>query len=129
MLDMVRAREHYEKALRDAGRIAEHERLLIQAAYAGDFGRADEAAVLYGAYLRLYPDDYSVRYTLATHLMQTRRYDDAVEQFKEVVRVWPAYAGAWVNLATCRTLTGKPAEALPELGESLRSGAQVAHFG
>ena len=62
---------------------------------ADDFGRAAEAADLNRAYLSLYPDDYGVRYNLANHLMQTRRYGEAVEQFQEVVRVWPAYAGAW----------------------------------
>jgi len=134
MSDPERARKHYEKALQSSDRVTERERLLVRALYASDFGRADEAADLYRAYLRLYPDDHSVRYSLANYLMQTRRYDEAAEQYKEVVRLWPASGGAWVNLATCRTLSGKPAEALPNWEKAfeleptwLTSGSSLTH--
>ena len=95
----AKSKQHFEKALRLAGRISERERLLIEAAYRGSIGPVEDAVRAYKIYLAAYPDDSLTRYDLGSLLMRDGRFQEAVEQLKEVVRVEPASASALVNLA------------------------------
>lgn len=114
--DPVRGKQHYEKALQLAGRTTERERALIEAQYVSDRGETQAGAQLYLAYLKTYPDDLSIQFTLANLYLRERRLVDAITRLKEVVRIDPANAGAWINLATCHTILGKYTEALQSFG-------------
>jgi tetratricopeptide (TPR) repeat protein len=110
--DPIRGREHYERALRLAGRITERERLGLLASYQHDLGHRDEAVQDYRVYLGRYPDDVQVRFDLASLLLQNARYQEAVGELEEVVRVHPTDARAWVGLATSWAALGEPSRAL-----------------
>jgi tetratricopeptide (TPR) repeat protein len=107
-----KGRERYAKALELASRTTDRERLLIQAAAADAGGDKPEAIRLYGAYLATYPDDTRVRYSLGTLLMNNRRPAEALEQFREVIRIAPASANAHINMATSLNQLQRTREAL-----------------
>jgi tetratricopeptide (TPR) repeat protein len=108
----ARGRECFARALDLASRTTDRERLLIQAAAAAASGDASDAMRLYGAYLATYPDDTRVRYSLGTILMRNKRPAEALEQFRDVIRIAPASANAHVNMATSLTGLGRAREAL-----------------
>ena len=106
-------KEHYEKALRLSGRTTDRERQLIGAHYQDDLGHLDQAIGLFQRYLKDYPDDSHARSNLAYVFMKSRRLEEAIEGFKEVLRIDSRDADASVKLATCYVISGKYAEALP----------------
>ncbi len=114
----VLAKEHFEKALQRPERITERERLYIQATYKHDLGHLDEAIQLYDLYLKAYPDDSDTRYNFGNLLMRNERPQEAIEQYKEVIRVAPNNANAYINLATCYSELGKHPEALAHYGKA-----------
>ncbi len=131
--DPVRGKGHYEKALQCAGRITERERLLIQASYQSDLGPPDQAVQLFDRYLASYPDDVTTRYNYGSLLMRSRRPEQAIEQLKEVVRLAPTHARAFINLATAYRALGRSDQAGPyydkafELEPGLLNVANVVH--
>jgi tetratricopeptide (TPR) repeat protein/DNA-binding winged helix-turn-helix (wHTH) protein len=106
-------KEHYEKALRLSGRTTDRERQLIEAHYQDDLGHLDQAIGLFQRYLKDYPDDSNARSNLAYVFMKSRRLEEAIEGFKEVLRIDSRDGDASVKLATCYVISGKYAEALP----------------
>ena len=61
----------------------------------------------------MYPGDAAIRYNFGTLLMRNHRPEEAIEQFREVVRVDPRHASAFVNLATSYRELGRPEQAIP----------------
>ncbi len=126
-------KQHYERALHNEERITDRERLFIRAAFARDLGRIEEASEDYRLYLSIYPDDAVARYVYATMLMLNQRPDAAIEEFKEVIRIAPSYAPAYINLATTYKKLDRPQEALPyyakafELERTFLSTATINH--
>jgi tetratricopeptide (TPR) repeat protein len=111
----VKCQEHVEQALRLSDRTTERESLYIRASYAHDTGRHQEAEQLYRLYLQTYPDDYKIRGSLAYLFMRTERQEEAIREYKELLRVSPDTidsAGAYINVATSYKGLGKYAEAL-----------------
>ena len=90
---------HYQAALATMDRITDRERLYIEAAHQRDLGHVEEAIRYHRLYLAAYPDDADTRYNLATFLMLNRRLQEAVNQFREVIRVAPNHTRALINLA------------------------------
>ncbi len=117
----ARGKEHYEKALQCSDRVTERERLLIQASYQRDLGHFNEAVPLYRAYLQLYPDDSAMRYNFGTLLMRNRHPEEAIEQLKEVIRLDPRHASAFVNIATSYRQLGRSDHALPYYGKAFEA--------
>ena len=113
-----KGREHYAKALELASRTTDRERLLIQAAAAGAGGDLPEEMRLRLAYLTTYPDDISVRYDLGTNLMRNHQPAQALEQFREVIRIAPASANAYINMATSLNQLHLTREALDAYGKA-----------
>ncbi len=111
--DLAKGREHYEKALQLSERTTERERELIQANYHDDLGHVDQAIELYRRYLKSYPDDSQARFNLAYLFMKSRHLEEAIEGFREVLRVDSKNANAAVDLATCYVILGRYTEALP----------------
>ena len=94
-------KEHYEKALRLSERTTDRERLLIRAEFAHSQNHFNEAYQLLQEYLLEYPDDAGMRNSFA-HLLRTNdRCDEAIEQYKQVLRVNPRAAGSLIDIATC----------------------------
>ncbi len=126
-----KGKEYYERALRNAERITDRERLFIQASYARDLGHVEGAVQLFKLYLLVYPDDTAARYSFGTMLMINNRVEEAVEEFKEAIRAVPTYGAAHINLATSYVRLEKPVEALQyyakafELEPNLASIANV----
>ncbi len=110
--DPVEGKVHYEKALQLSQRTTERERLYIQAKYADALNHFHEAAQLFDLYLKNYPDDWRVRSTLADLYRNNGRQEEAIEQFKEVLRLSPSSAAAHVNMATCYVALGRFPEGL-----------------
>jgi DNA-binding winged helix-turn-helix (wHTH) protein/tetratricopeptide (TPR) repeat protein len=108
-----KGREHYERALALIHRTTERERMIIEAQYHHALGQLEPAERLYRAYLVVYPDDTVMRSNYATMLRGARRCEDAIPQYREVLRVDAADANATVNLATCFALLGQHDQALP----------------
>ncbi|MBZ5498600.1 MAG: protein kinase [Acidobacteriia bacterium] len=103
---------HFEKALSVADRTTDRERQSIRLEYESNFGTFETARNLYDVYLSSYPDGVAQRYNYGNLLRDHGEIDKAIEQFTEVLRVAPNWAGAHINLATCYSLQDRSQEAL-----------------
>ena len=93
-------KKEYEKALSLVPRTTDRERMIIETRYAQDQNHVSEADVLFRAYLDRYPDDSVMRYDYANLLRKNERQTDAIEQYKQVLRVAPDFAHAYIGIAT-----------------------------
>jgi serine/threonine protein kinase len=98
--DPPKGKAEFEKALKNSDRLTDRERLYLQASYKGQLGYLDEAVQLHNVYLRTYPDDTITRFSFGSLLMHNRRFQEAIDQFKEVIRVVPKDANTYIQLAT-----------------------------
>src|SRR5262245_56288207 len=80
--------------------------------YHSSLDHTTEAIDLYRLYLTRWPDDVGVRYGFGTFLRNAGRVDDAIEQFRQAIRVAPDMARAHVNLATSYHMKGQFRDAL-----------------
>lgn len=94
------AKREYEKALSLSLRTTDRERMIIETHYALDQNHVSDAERLFGAYVQRYPDDSEMRFDYANLLRKNDRYADAIEQYKEVLRVAPDFAHAYIGIAT-----------------------------
>ena len=101
-----------EKALALSDRVTDRERAFLKAEYQSELRHYNEAIALLQAYLATYPDDWRVRYNFATTLRNANRHQEALEQFKEVIRIAPNDAFAYINMATTQSLLGDTPGAL-----------------
>jgi tetratricopeptide (TPR) repeat protein/predicted Ser/Thr protein kinase len=97
----VRGKEHYEKALQLAERTTDRERQYIQTRYAQELGHEAEATNLFNVYLKSYPDDWGMRYNYAGLLRSDGHIQEALEQYKELARIYPNNPSTYVDIATC----------------------------
>jgi DNA-binding winged helix-turn-helix (wHTH) protein/tetratricopeptide (TPR) repeat protein len=103
-------KKEYEKALSLLSRTTDRERMIIETRYALDQNHVPEADLLFGAYLNRYPDDSVMRFDYANLLRKNDRQTDAIEQYKEVLRVAPDFAHAYVGIASAyKKLNNNPA--------------------
>ena len=116
----VEGKTQYEKALQLSERTTERERLYIQAKYADAINHYSEAAQGFELYLKNYPDDWRVRTSLADLYRNNDRPQEAIEQFKEVLRLSPSSAAAYVNMATCYIALGNFSEGLRDWEEAFK---------
>ncbi len=107
--DRVRGKEHLEKALKLSDRVTERERQQIQIQYEDNLGTKQNALNLYRIYLQMYPDDTMYRYNYANSIRDNLQTEEAIAQYREVLRVDPNNAPSWINLSGCyRTLQNYP---------------------
>jgi class 3 adenylate cyclase/tetratricopeptide (TPR) repeat protein len=107
--DRVQGKEHLEKALKLSERITERERQQIQIQYEDNVGSKQNALGLYRVYLKDYPDDTMYRYNYANSIRDDLQTEEAITQYREILRVDPNNAPSWTNLAGCyRTLQNYP---------------------
>jgi eukaryotic-like serine/threonine-protein kinase len=107
-----RGKEHMDKALQLAERTTERERLYIQTRYAQDLGHVAEARNFFDVYLKSYPDDWGMRFNYAALLRGDGQLQDALEQYKELVRISPNNPFIYIDLATTQNGLGNYQEAL-----------------
>lgn len=105
-------KEHMEKALQLAERTTDRERLYIQTRYEQDLGHVDEARTRFDVYLKAYPDDGGMRFNYASLLRSNGQLQDALEQYKELVRIAPSNPTIYIDIATTYNGLGNFAEAV-----------------
>jgi predicted Zn-dependent protease len=93
-------------------RATDREQLRIRASYEANLGHVEQAAKHYRVSLEAYPDDTDLRASFARLLMLNRRYQEAITEFNEVLRVDAKRARAWIGLATCNRELNRFSEAL-----------------
>ncbi len=116
----VNAKAHFEKALGLVDRTTEREKMVIRLQYQSQYGTPDSARNLFEAYLRAYPDSIAQRYNYAGMLRDHQELDRAVQQYKEVIRLAPDNASAFINLATTYSAQDKDREALATYDRAFR---------
>jgi tetratricopeptide (TPR) repeat protein len=127
------AQQHLDRALALRDRIADRERLLIQAEYASALRHTDDALKYFATYLKIYPDDVTVQSNVGGILMRAGRCDEAGEHLRAAIQLQPTNTGALINLASCLALQGKYAEALAqydrvfEIEPSFRTNSNLNH--
>lgn len=123
----------YVKALQLSTRTTERERLSIQVGYAAQQRHYDEADKLYHIYLDKYPDDTRMRVNFGIELRHEGHYQDAIDQYLEVVRIAPEDSGSYIDLATSYIGLGNSPEAIRyytkafELEPYLKTYANLNH--
>lgn len=97
----VEGKKHFERALQLSERTTERERLFLRAMFAANQNHFAEASQLLQEYLQEYPDDSGARFSFAHVLRDNDRCPEAIDQYKEVLRLDPHSAGSKVDIATC----------------------------
>lgn len=115
-----RGKEHMDKALQLAERTTERERLYVQTRYAQDLGHVSEAKSCFDVYLRAYPDDWGMRFNYASLLRSNGQLQDALEQYKELVRMEPNNPFNYIDIATTYDELGNFNEALRNYEEAFK---------
>src|SRR5579863_2428913 len=105
-------KEHMEKALQMEKRTTDRERLYIQTRYEQDLGHVEEARTRFDVYLKAYPDDAGMRFNYASLLRSNGQPQDALEQYKELVRIAPNNPTIYIDIATTYNGIGNYAEAI-----------------
>ncbi|MEI8040959.1 MAG: tetratricopeptide repeat protein [Verrucomicrobiota bacterium] len=82
-------------------------------------GNEDAAIVEYQAAVAIEPRS-EIHFILGETLSKQRRYDEAVAEFTELLKVSPDDAGALVQIGIARALQGRTDEAVQSLAEALR---------
>jgi tetratricopeptide (TPR) repeat protein/TolB-like protein len=101
--DSPRGEAHFERALAEADRLTDRERLSIRAQAEAWRGNRDEASVLYTALLTAYPDDRTARYAHGYNYLRAGRMRDARDVFARLTAEDTLNASALINLATALT--------------------------
>jgi DNA-binding winged helix-turn-helix (wHTH) protein/tetratricopeptide (TPR) repeat protein len=105
-------KRHLERALALADRTTLRERRKIEANYARYNGGRDEAVAAYMDYLRLWPDDRSIRGNLASLYRNSGDCEHALPQY-EILRASDDNEGSvHINMGACHSKLGDLAAAL-----------------
>jgi serine/threonine protein kinase/tetratricopeptide (TPR) repeat protein len=110
--DPVEGKKHYERALQLSERTTERERLYVRAMFAVSQNHFAEASQLLQGYLNEYPDDAATRFSLAHLLRDNDRCPEAIDQYKEVLRLNYSSAGSMIDIATCNAILQNYPEAI-----------------
>jgi len=116
----VKAKAHFEKSLSLAERTTDREKMVIRLQYENQYGTPDSARSLFETFLRAYPDSIAQRYNYAGMLRDHQELDKAEQQYKEVIRIAPDNASAFINLATTYSLQDKEREALATYDQAFK---------
>jgi tetratricopeptide (TPR) repeat protein len=81
---------------------------------------------LFGNLVQVMPENHLAHHILGCVYLREHRLDEAVEEFKEALRLRPTYAEASSNLGMALELSGKPAEAIEQYEGALRESPELA---
>ena len=70
--------------------------------------------------LAVRPDTYTAHYNLGVYLANHKRYDRAIEEFSEVIRIQPRHYEAHCDLGRVLQMKGRNREAIEHYDEALR---------
>ncbi|HEY6388717.1 MAG TPA: winged helix-turn-helix domain-containing protein [Candidatus Acidoferrum sp.] len=115
-----RCAQEFEKALALSSRTTEREQREIQMNYAGEMGHVKESEQLYRFYLQEYPDDWAACSRHARFLRTHAQWEEAIEQYREILRIAPSETQFYLDIATAYKSLGKPAEAIQAYSEAFR---------
>ncbi|HET6341344.1 MAG TPA: BTAD domain-containing putative transcriptional regulator [Gemmatimonadota bacterium] len=123
-LDLEAAEEAVSRAVRHGGRLAERDRLLLEAWQAYFSGRATDAERLYRRILEAHPEDVEAWFQLAEVQFHYgppggRPIAEPGPAFQRVVELEPNHEGALLHLARIAARAGRVAE-IDSLAEHLR---------
>ena len=121
--------EEYQTALALTKRTTERERMIIELNYAGSQEHFDEADSLCKAYLKRYPDDWTVHGNYARLLRTNGHADAAIGQYKEMLRVVPDDARTEVELATAYKTLGRFQEAISAYAQAFQIDPSIMTSG
>ena len=113
--------QEYEKALAFSDRVTDRERMIISTSFANDMDHVNEAATLYQAYLKQYPDDWSMLKDYAHLLRMHGRAQETIQQYQEILRVAPDDASTYLEMATAYS-------DLHDFPNALRAYSQAFHL-
>jgi pentatricopeptide repeat protein len=99
--DPVEGKKECERALQLSERTTERERLYMQAMVEVSQNHFADALPLLQGYLKEYPDDAGVRFSLAHLLRGNDRCPEAIDEYREVIRLSYQPAGSMIDIATC----------------------------
>jgi tetratricopeptide (TPR) repeat protein len=116
--EQPQGQQEYEKALAFSERVTDRERMVISAKFADDMNHAGEAADLYQAYLKQYPDDWTMLKNYAHLLRMHGRAPEAIKQYQEILRVAPDDANTYLEMATAYS-------GVPDLPNALQAYSQA----
>jgi serine/threonine protein kinase/tetratricopeptide (TPR) repeat protein len=116
------------KAFDLRGRVSEHEKLNISAAYHGFVTEElDKEIGVYQVWTQNYPDDESPRSNLGAGYGYLGQWDKALAEFKEALRLEPDDVVAYGDLAACYLALNQPAEAKRVIEQAL--GRKLDNWG
>ncbi len=72
-----------------------------------NLGLAQKSVAYYQRYLALHPRDANVRVDLGTQLLALERFEEAVEQYQEALRLFPNFYNASYNLSIAYSRMGQ----------------------
>jgi DNA-binding winged helix-turn-helix (wHTH) protein/tetratricopeptide (TPR) repeat protein len=110
--DSQKGDEEYEKALAQTPRATERERMNIQVNFVDSQGHFEDADRLYRIYLQRYPDDWAMLGDYARLLRTNGHADEAIDQYKAMLRVVRNDARTELELATAYKTLGRFQEAI-----------------
>lgn len=110
-IDRAIGDRYYDRALAQADRLTERERMALAAAVASMRGTPDEAVEKQRVLAERFPER-DTWYNLGSTLMRNRRTDEAVVALRRSLAFDSTFANAWINLATAHDLAGRIDSAL-----------------
>jgi eukaryotic-like serine/threonine-protein kinase len=115
-----KGKQEYEKALSDPARMTDREKMEIEATYAADQGHLDDAERLFRAYLSRYSDDWTMLSNYAQLLRMHGHAAQAIEQYKQILRVAPDDARTYEEMATAYSALDDVASAVQAYGQAFQ---------
>ncbi len=103
--------------------------MIIELNYAGSQDHFDEADSLCKAYLKRYPDDWTVLGNYARLLRTHGHADEAIGQYKEMLRVVPSDSRTFVELATAYKTLGRFQEAISAYAQAFQIDPSIMTSG
>jgi eukaryotic-like serine/threonine-protein kinase len=124
-----RATENYTRAYELRDRASARERLYIEGEYyVSVTGKIEEAAQVYTQFSQTYPGDYAAHNNLSRCLRMLGRYEMAISEAKEALRIRPDSYAPVFNLMNSYIPLHRLDEAKEAFEEALARGVDVPHL-
>ena len=120
------SRQHRARAFELRDRVSEYEKLYITAHHYNSItGEIDRARDTYELWKKTYPRDWTPYNNLAVHYNETGRYDKAVEEAREALRLAPNHALPYTNLGWAYIFLNRLDEAAAVFHQGVQRGLET----